>query len=133
MGDILDNQAQIEKHCKVGDNGEWWHTASCHNAADQATRSNSSPLDLSKDSVWQQGPLYLRAPVSEWPINPTLHHAKRTAFHPMSYLKQFRCLIQMSKCTPSASIQDLVDPTCTNDWNKLIRFTQNLLKVYVTD
>ena len=34
----------------------------------------------------------------------------------------------MSKCTPSASIQDLVDPMCTNDWIKLIRYTQNLLK-----
>ena len=34
----------------------------------------------------------------------------------------------MSKCTPSVSIQDLLDPMCTNDWNKLIRYTKNLHK-----
>ena len=125
VGEILDNQAQIEKHCQVG---EWWHTASCHNGADQATRCDSSPLDLSQNSAWQHGPAYLVTPISEWPINREFAARKEDCIPSNEILKQFRCLIQLSNCSASTTIDSLIDPSITNDWNKLIRITQNLLK-----
>ena len=48
--EIMDIQAQIEKLCPVGNNGEWWYTPSCHNVADQATRPYSSPKDVTLNS-----------------------------------------------------------------------------------
>ena len=59
----------IEKICCVGQNGEWWHTASSNNAADLATRAESLPSDISEGSSWQQGPEYLELKEDDWPIN----------------------------------------------------------------
>jgi len=130
VGEILDNQALIEKYCQVGNNGEWWHTASRHNAADQATRCDSLPLELSQNSAWQLGPAYLKEPVSEWPITREFAARKEDCIPSNEILKQFRGLIQVSSCVTLNSIQVLINPTSTNDWNKLIRITQNLLKWY---
>ena len=128
VGEILDTQAKIERLCPVGENGEWWHTASCHNAADQATRRDSSPLDVLQKSRWQQGPEYLRGPISEWPISREFSARKDDCIPSNELLKQFRCLIKMTKSSAPSEIQKIIDPMCTNDWNKIIRLTQNLLK-----
>ena len=50
VGEILDNLALRENSCPIRLNREWWHTASCHNAADQATCSDSCLLDVNQTS-----------------------------------------------------------------------------------
>ena len=40
-----------------------------NNAADRASRLNSTPEDLGLGSVWQFGPAYLKLPVGKWPKN----------------------------------------------------------------
>ena len=50
VGEILDNQGQIQQLCENGDGGEWWHVASENNAADQPTRLCSTAQDISVDS-----------------------------------------------------------------------------------
>ena len=37
IGEIQDNQSQIEKYCEVGNDGEWWYVSSENNAADRPT------------------------------------------------------------------------------------------------
>ena len=71
--------------------------------------------------------LYLRAQVSEWPINRDFAPCKKNCIPSNEVLKQFSCLIQMSKCSPSASIQDLVEPMCTDDWHQLVCYIQIFL------
>ena len=132
VGEILDNQALIEKCCQVGNNGEWWHTASRHNAADQATSCDTSPQELSQNSAWQLGPAYLKQPISEWPITREFAARKEDCIPSNEILKQFRGLIQVTSCAATSSIQVLIDATSTNEWSKLIRRTQNLLKWYYT-
>ena len=51
VGEVQDNQAKTEQYCQVGENGEWWFTPSCHNAADQLTHSDATPADLNADSM----------------------------------------------------------------------------------
>lgn len=92
--EITDVQAQVEQICPVGRNGEWWHTASNNNAADRATRVDSSYLDIGERSVWQDGPIFLKKPWSEWPINRDFAERKDEHIPQGELLKRFRCLIQ---------------------------------------
>ena len=39
-----------------------------HNIADWVTHKGMSPKDLARNSEWQQGPAFLKLPVSQWPI-----------------------------------------------------------------
>ena len=69
LGEQHDNQEKIEKLVKVGNHGEWYFVPGAQNAADRPTRLDSVPADLSMDSVWMNGPAYLKLPVEEWPMN----------------------------------------------------------------
>ena len=117
---ILDNHAFIEKLCPVGLNGEWWHTASCHNAADQATRSDSSPLDVDHTSKWKHGPEYLKDDPSNWPINRDFATRKEDCIPQSELLKLFRGLIQKTDAISYTGIHQLIDPWGTNYWDKLL-------------
>ena len=52
VGEIHDNQAQIQKSCPVGMEGEWYHLSSSDNAADQPTRLDSTIADILPSSSW---------------------------------------------------------------------------------
>ena len=127
IGEIQDTQAQIERLCAVGENGEWWFTASCHNAADQATRPDSDPVDVAADSMWQSGRSYLKGPRSTWPIDRQFANRKDECIPQNELLKQFRCIIQLTDVSPPAGVEQLIDPYSTNDWNKLIDVTKIML------
>ena len=137
VGEVQDNQAKIEQYCQVGENGEWWFTPSCHNAADQLTHSNATPADLNADSMWQTGPSYLKGARSTWPINREFATRKDQSIPQNELLKQFRCLIQLTNVNSTIGIEKVIDPLRTNDWRKLLRITQLTLswyhKVCVTD
>ena len=51
IGETHDNQKRVEDHCKVGNNGEWWHIKGSLNPADQPTRLNSKPEDIAYGSA----------------------------------------------------------------------------------
>ena len=88
IGEQFDNQEIIEKLSKVGHNGEWYHVSSLDNAADRATRLNSTPEDLGLDSDWQRGPSYLRLPITEWPINRNFADRKRKIQFPVEEVRR---------------------------------------------
>ena len=127
VGEILDTQAKIERMCPVGKNGEWWHTSSSNNAADQATRSDSVPFDVMPNSRWQQGPEYLRNPTSQWPISRDFSTRKDDCVPSNELLKQFRCLIQKTDSSISFGVEKVIDPMYSNNWRRILRMTQNLL------
>ncbi|KAJ8017294.1 hypothetical protein DPEC_G00016350 [Dallia pectoralis] len=54
---------EIQKSTSVDD---WWWIPGSLNSADIMTRG-ASPEDLQEDSMWQNGPAFLRQPVAEWP------------------------------------------------------------------
>ena len=128
VGEILDTQAKIERMCPVGKNGEWWHTSSSNNAADQATRSDSVPFDVMPNSRWQQGPEYLRNPTSQWPISRDFSTRKDDCVPSNELLKQFRCLIQKTDSSISFGVERVIDPMCSNSWRRILCMTQNLLQ-----
>ena len=128
VGEVQDTQAQIERLCPVGENGEWWYTRSCNNAADPATRPDATPSDIDVDSSpWQLGPSYLKGPRSSWPIDRDFATRKDECIPQNELLKQFRCMIQVTEAQPSPGIEQIIDPFRTNNWNKLLRLTQFML------
>ena len=127
IGEIIDTQAKIEQICPVGQNGEWWHTSSHNNAADRATRSDSTIQDIEEGSEWQTGPLFLKRPPSEWPINRDFAERKDEHIPQSELLKRFRCLIQNVQTENVLGVNQLIDPFSTNYWDKLINKTQLLL------
>ena len=127
IGEIQDNQAKIEKFCRVGKAGEWYHTSSVNNGADQATRIDSSAADISENSTWQLGPSYLKLPLEHWPINRDFSLRKEACIPESEVLKRFRCIIQVAQTHISYGIHCLIDPYSTNSWERLIRRTQLLL------
>ncbi|KAM9553345.1 uncharacterized protein ACWYII_035103 isoform 1-T2 [Salvelinus alpinus] len=54
---------EIQKSTSVED---WWWIPGGLNSADIITRG-AAPEDLQEDSMWQDGPAFLRQPVKEWP------------------------------------------------------------------
>ena len=130
VGEILDNHGQIENPCPVGLNREWWHTSSCHNAADQATHSDSSPLDVNHTSKWQQNPEYLKDDPSHWPIIRDFATYKEDCIPNSELLKLFCGLIQKTDAICLTGIHQLICPWSTNFWCKLLGRTQKLLQWY---
>ena len=110
IGEIMDIQAQIEKLCPVGQNGEWWYIPSCHNAADQATRPNSSPAEVNFNSTWQSGPSYLHDPPSAWPMDRNFALRKDDCIPQNELLKQFRCMIQATDATHLWGVDQVISP-----------------------
>ena len=45
IGETYDFMDEIKKMTKVGNDGEWWHVKSEDNAADRASRLDSTPAD----------------------------------------------------------------------------------------
>ncbi|XP_054861306.1 uncharacterized protein LOC129347620 [Amphiprion ocellaris] len=52
---------------KAGPVQDWWWVRGEMNIADLITRGGT-PEDLKEDSIWQNGPEFLKWPVEEWPI-----------------------------------------------------------------
>ena len=127
IGEVLDNQAKIEQFCPVGLNGEWWFIVSKDNAADQATRLDTGCSELGPDSEWQNGPSFLKSPQLNWPVNRDFAERKEDYIPQAELLKKYRCLIQMVDWKVKYGVDQIIDPYCTNDWEKLINKTQLLL------
>ena len=127
VGEILDNQSQIEQFCEVGNDGEWWHVKSKDNAADRPSRIDSTLADVSPNSPWQTGPAYLRTPIEEWPMNREFAARKDSAIPSVELLKKYREIIQNVNVEVVSGIQNLIDPKSTNSWSKLVHRTQLLL------
>ena len=54
------------------DPNEWWWVASKDNPADLTTRS-TLPEEIGEDSIWQNGPDYLKWDVDQWPISQSCY------------------------------------------------------------
>ena len=120
-------QANIEKYCPVGKDGEWWHTSSENNAADRATRTDSEITDIGEESEWQNGPSYLKLPPSEWPLNRDFSSRKEDCIPSGELLKRYRNMINAISVNPQSGIQTLIDHRITNVWEKLIEKTRLLI------
>ena len=127
IGKVLDNQAKIEQFCPVGLYGEWWFVASKGNAADKATTLATDCSELSPDSEWQNGPSFLKSPQLKWPVNRDFAEKKEDYIPQAELLKKYRCLIQMVEWEAKYGVDQIIDPYCTNDREKLINKTQLLL------
>ena len=127
VGEIHDNQAQIEEYCSVGEDGEWYHLSSNDNAADQPTKLTSTLDDVSMDSPWQRGPSYLYLPRDQWPINQDFATRKDSVIPSCKIVKKYRANIQNINAHPDIGVHNLVDPFSTNYWDVLIQRTQILL------
>ena len=137
IGEIHNNQSIIEKYCTVGEDGEWWQVASKDNGADLPTKVTATIEDISPDSTWQLGLAYLYLPIQQWPMNRDFAARKDSCIIPScEILKKYRETIQEVEVNTIPHIQNLVhenmkasliDPFHTNDWEKLVHFTQLLL------
>ena len=129
VGEVLDNQSRIQKFCNVGDEGEWWHVPSSHNAADQPTRLDSTAESISRESSWQKGPRYLYEPVESWPIDRNFADRKDSCIPDAEILRKYRGIVHEVTATviPDVGVHKLIDPFSTNDWDRLIQQTQILL------
>ena len=132
VGEIHDNQSKIQEICAVGNKGEWWHVPGPHNAADQATRTNSTAEMIDQASAWQIGPSYLKDPFEMWPVDRNFASCKEQCIPDEEILKRYRGQVNRtsSKYATDVGVHKLIDPTTTNDWDRLIRVTQLLLQPF---
>ena len=126
VGEIFDNQSQIEKFCTVGNDGEWWFTESKNNGADMATRLDTNCEDL-RGKRWQEGDEYLKLPREQWPLTRSFIERKDDFIPQSELLKRYRAIVHHINATDEKGIQQLVDPYITNSWEFLISKTQALL------
>ena len=125
VGEIMDTLAKIEQLIQSA--VQLVHVRSQDNAADRATRLDSTIDDVGMQSEWQTGPAFLKDPPSEWPINRDFANRKDQLIPQVEILKRFRCLIQNTEASELSGIDQLIDPFSTNNWNKIVRRTQMLL------
>ena len=52
---------------------EWHHTRSKNNIADLGTRNDATVESVSEESEWQKGKVWMRLPVSQWPVTQDIH------------------------------------------------------------
>ena len=91
IGETYDFMDEIKKMTKVGNDGEWWHVKSEDNAADRASRLDSTPADLGIGSEWQDGPSYLRLVRDEWPFERNFADRKNKVLIPKEEIvKKYR-------------------------------------------
>ena len=133
VGEIFDNQAQMQEMCPVGDSGEWYHVASSDNAADRPTRVDSTIDDISPDSPWQRGPAYLYTPAHTWPTDRNFAARKESCIPDTEILKRYRGIVQnvALEAAPDAGAHTLIDPYFTNDWERLIERTLIFLSPFL--
>ena len=68
LGEIQDNLAEMET--LAGSVDPVYHLPGAHNAADIITRGEVQLDQLSADSTWVTGPVFMHGPFQGWPINP---------------------------------------------------------------
>ena len=91
IGETYDYMEEIQKLTKVGISGEWYHCKSADNAADRASRLDSTPADLQFGSEWQDGPGYLYLERKDWPLERNFADRKSKVLIPEEeILKKYR-------------------------------------------
>ena len=149
IGEQCDNQESLEKIVRVGLAGEWYHIPSEYNAADKATRLNTVPADLCIGSDWLCGPVYLKLPAEQWPMNRKFADRKSKFKVPVEEVKRkFRSkvdtageVLNMGGATHAmVGAVTAGGPGCdenyvldhfdhgwkTNNWEKLVKVTSSL-------
>ena len=123
IGETYDLQEEIQKLTQVGNNGEWWHVKSEHNAADRPSRLDSTPADICLGSRWQLGEEYLCSEWELWPIERNFADRKNKVLIPQEEIvKKYRGL---SDSCGYINLHDLVDHSGGNEVNKLNSLKDN--------
>lgn len=93
----------------------------CHNIADWVTHGGRSPRDLERDSEWQQGPAFLKLPVSEWP----------TRHEPVidDLPEQVRVVMSLDG-EKEETLSDRIDLDRFSKYWRLVRTTARVLAMY---
>ena len=100
---------------------DWYWVESEHNIADCLTRGKK-PSDIGLESIWQKGPEFLKQPENEWPITrnylePQLPERVKTAM--ATNIERFE-----------DTLAGRIDITKYSDYNKLLRVTARVIKIY---
>ena len=99
----------------------------CTLASIEKARLDTDCSELCPDSEWQNGPSFLKSPQLNWPVNRDFAEKKENYIPQAELLKKYRCMIQMVEWEVKYCVDQIIDPYCTNDWEKLINKTQLLL------
>ena len=133
-GEILDNQSRMQELCPVGKEGEWYHVSSKDNAADRPSRLDSVIADIAPDSTWQKGPAYLYSPTDMWPTDRDFAARKESCVPDNEILKKYRGIMNTVSVSEvqDTGVHKLIDPTFTNDWNRLIERTVLFMEPFLS-
>ena len=101
------------------DPSTWFWIEGRKNAADCVTRGKR-PSELHQHSVWQQGPEFLRSPVSEWPL-------KQTSLQDLPERNQ---VVLTLACEREDCLAQRIDITRHSKYVKLLRVTARVLAMY---
>ena len=93
---------------------EWWWVKSSLNPADLASRG-TSPCNISTGSMWQDGPDFLKHPVSSWPISKVA---------PTEEVPDVISSVMVADAKIFVPVQDrVIIPSRFSDYRKLLRTT----------
>ena len=95
---------------------EWFWIKGSQNIADLLTRGGS-PGDVNMESEWQNGPLFMKGPISEWPIS------QDCSADVLPEIKSKNLLINCNEDKPLICLERF------SDYYKLLRVTSRLLSL----
>lgn len=111
---------------------EWHFVDSANNAADIATKFR--PFDFSdSNSMWYQGPPFIKTPSEYWPKQKFRDEQNIAVLNVNIFDEKFNIETQLPNVNcPLATdyIIDLLPPSITDNWTKLVRAIARALKLY---
>ena len=96
---------------------EWYWIEGDLNVADDLTRGKS-PSEIDENTVWQNGPVFLEKPESEWPISSNCYELQQTE------------LIMSTNVEPVDTLVNRINIERFSSYNKLMRVTARILAMY---
>ena len=129
---------------------EWFWTSTDQMPADLGTRGKCLVSDLGVDTMWRNGPEWLKCPESEWPIRSDFRKNEipglKKEFEILPTLSNLTQLVELSKLCDETeiktnssqvavvnqpgSILNLVDISKYNCWNEIIDKLANVIKCW---
>ena len=123
IGEIYDCIRDIPEDIEV----IWGWVKSSDNAADIASRVTANPEDLVEDTVWQNGPDYLKLPEEEWPIRTDVMSGP-LELPPEELRRQYKHLSFTMKSGPEYKHELTEIAERTTSWKVAIRQTRMLTR-----
>ena len=126
---VANRVGEIQQMSKVTD---WAWLPGKVNIADVITRG-CSPVEINEDSIWQQGPSFLKKEVKDWPVRFEVNQEVQVSEKEYAKKKDVpsdKFIGMMQTSQPIETLANRIDETRFSKWKLLKGTTARILKLY---